>query len=416
MWKGAANPLDSGFRRNDAFKQGFMCSEESAMKIVDIEALMPAAPKRPSWLVAERMASPMSPYPEYAETRSSWQGMVPRTIARVTTDDGIVGIGVGGGGAPSCHIIEHHLKSLLVGRDPRDTELLWDLMFRATLPYGRKGLPIMALSAIDNALWDIKGRAAGVPVYVLLGGKTKGSGTQPPRVSVYASGNRTEAYARLGFTRNKVFMRYGPWDGAEGMRQNEAQVAAARDALGPDRLLMVDAWMGWDVPYAIAMAERLRECDIYWLEEPLLPDDYDGYATLRKRLPWVHIACGEHEYTHFGFHDLIQRGCADILQPDLAWCGGITAARRVAAMAETHGLQVIPHIGGVMSYAFVTAHAVCPMAEFIFGSGDGTEIAPIHPFFAGEPLPESGEVILTEAPGWGVELSPHTAFTRPHPT
>ena len=151
----------------------------------------------------------------------------------------------------------------------------------------------------------------------------------------------------------------------------------------------------------IAMAERLREYDIYWLEEPLLPDDYDGYAVLRKRLPWLHIACGEHEYTHFGFHDLIQRGCADILQPDLAWCGGITAARRVAAMAETHGLQVIPHIGGVMSYAFVTAHAVCPMAEFIFGSGDGTEIAPIHPFFAGEPLPESGEVILTEAAGLG---------------
>ncbi len=386
------------------------------MKIVDIEALIPETPKRRSWLVAERMASPMGAYPEYAETRTSWQGMVPRTIARITTDEGIVGIGVGGGGVPSCHIIEHHLKPLLVGRDPRNTEMLWDLMYRATLPYGRKGLPIMAVSAIDNALWDIKGKAVGVPVYVLLGGKTKGTGNAPPRVTLYASGNRTAAYTDLGFTRNKVFMRYGPWDGAEGMRRNEEQVAAARDALGPDRLLMIDAWMGWDVPYAVRMAERLRQYDIYWLEEALFPDDYDGYATLRRRLPWLKIACGEHEYTRFGFHDLIQRGCADILQPDLAWCGGITEARRVAAMAETHGLQVIPHIGGVMSYSFVAAHAVCPMAEFIFSSGDGTEIAPIHPFFAGEPLPQDGEVELRDAPGWGVELSPQATFTRPHST
>ena len=386
------------------------------MRIIDIEALMPPAPTRRSWLVAERMASPMSAYPEYAETRSSWQGMVPRTLVRITTDEGIAGIGVGGGGAPSCHIIEHHFKPLLRGRDPRDTEKLWDLMFRATLPYGRKGLPIMAVSAIDNALWDIKGKAAGAPVYALLGGNTRGSGSQPPRVSLYASGNRSEAYPPLGFTRNKVFMRYGPWDGAEGMRRNEAQVAAAREALGPDRLLMVDAWMGWDVPYALAMAARLRQYDVHWLEEPLLPDDYDGYATLRKRLPWLHIACGEHEYTHYGFHELIQRGCADVLQPDLAWCGGITPARRVAAMAETHGLQVIPHIGGALSYHFVAAHAVCPMAEFIFGSGDGTRVAPIHPFFEGEPLPQNGEVALTDAPGWGLSLAPDTAFARPNPT
>lgn len=386
------------------------------MRIVTIEALIPETPKRSSWLVAERMASPMSPYPEYAETRSSWQGMVPRTLARITTDSGIVGIGVGGGGAPSCHIIEHHLKPLLLGRDPRDTELLWDLMYRATLPYGRKGLPIMAVSALDNALWDIKGKAAGAPVYVLLGGKTRGSGAGPPRIPLYASGNRTEAYVPLGFQRNKVFMRYGPHDGATGMRRNEDQVAAARDALGPDRLLMVDAWMGWDVPYALAMAERLRQYEVYWLEEPLFPDDYDGYATLRKRLPWLNIACGEHEYTSFGFHELVKQGCADILQPDLAWCGGITAARRVAAMAETHDLQVIPHIGGVMSYNFVAAHGVCPMAEFIFSTGDGTEIAPIHTFLAGEPLPQDGEVQLGAAPGWGVELAPEAAFSRPFPT
>ncbi len=386
------------------------------MKIIDIEALMPAAPKASSWLVAERMSSPMAAYPEYAETRSSWQGMVPRALARVTTDAGIVGLGVGGGGAPACHIIERHLKPLLVGRDPRDTEMLWDLMYRATLPYGRKGLPLMAVSAIDNALWDIKGKAADAPVYALLGGNAQGSSNSPPRVSLYASGNRSESYPALGFTRNKVFMRYGPPDGAAGMRRNEAQVAAARDALGPDRLLMVDAWMGWDVPYALTMAERLRPYDIYWLEEPLIPDDYEGYACLRKHLPWLNIACGEHEYTHFGFRDLIQRECADILQPDLAWCGGVTVARRVAAMAETRGLQVIPHIGGAMSYAFVAAHEVCPMAEFIFGSGDGTQIAPINPFFVGEPLPDRGEVTLSTAPGWGLDLAPDAEFSRPHAT
>ena len=117
------------------------------------------------------------------------------------------------------------------------------------------------------------------------------------------------------------------------------------------------------------MAERLRPYNVYWIEEALPPDDYEGYAELRRRISWTRITTGEHEYTRFGFHELIQRGCADILQPDLAWCGGITEAHRAAQMAETHGIDVIPHVGATASYHFCLAHANSPLVEFIFRRG-----------------------------------------------
>ena len=277
------------------------------MKIIDVEAFIPhLPPEPPSWLSHIRVANPMSRYPEYGERRALWMGPLGPIIVRVKTDDGLEGLGLGGGGNPGCFIVEQHLKRLLVGQDPRDTERLWDQMFRASLPYGRKGLPIMAISGIDNALWDIKGKAADQPVYKLLGGATK------PAIPVYATGNQSAVYASLGFVGNKVAMPYGPWDGVEGMKLNEKHVADAREALDPDMLLMLDCYMAWDVTYTLRMAERLRQYNVYWIEEALPPDDYDGYAELRRRISWTRITTGEHEYTRFGFHELIQRGCADI--------------------------------------------------------------------------------------------------------
>ena len=223
------------------------------MKITEVEAFIPhLPPEPPSWLSHIRVANPMSRYPEYGERRALWMGPLGPIIVRVKTDDGLEGLGLGGGGNPGCFIVEQHLKRLLVGQDPRDTERLWDQMFRASLPYGRKGLPIMAISGIDNALWDIKGKAAGQPVYKLLGGATK------PAIPVYATGNQSAVYASLGFVGNKVAMPYGPWDGVEGMKLNEKHVADAREALGPDMLLMLDCYMAWDVTYTLRMAERLR--------------------------------------------------------------------------------------------------------------------------------------------------------------
>lgn len=381
------------------------------MRITDVEAFIPhLPPEPPSWLSHIRVANPMSRYAEYGERRALWQGPLGPIIVRIKTDDGLEGLGLGGGGNPGCFIVEQHLKRLLVGQDPRDTERLWDQMFRASLPYGRKGLPLMAISGVDNALWDIKGKAAGQPVYKLLGGATK------PAIPVYATGNQSAVYKSLGFVGNKVAMPYGPWDGVEGMKGNEKHVADAREALGPDMLLMLDCYMAWDVTYTLRMAELLRPYNVYWIEEALPPDDYDGYAELRRRISWTRITTGEHEYTRFGFHELIQRGCADILQPDLNWCGGITEARRAAQMAETHGIDVIPHVGATASYHFCIAHGNAPLVEFIFRAGDGSELVPVQPFFSGEPLPENGLVRPPEAPGWGYDLAPEVTLERPHPT
>jgi L-rhamnonate dehydratase len=379
------------------------------MRIAKLEALVPHLPPMETWLTQTRVANPMSRYPEYAERRAAWSGPFGPVLVRLTTDDGLRGIGLGAGGVPACYIIEHHLRRFVIGQDPRDTERLWDQMFRASLPYGRKGLPIMAISAVDNALWDLKGKVAGQPVYQLLGGKTK------PAIPVYATGNQPAVYASLGFVGNKLAMPYGPWDGPEGMRRNEELVAHAREALGPDKLLMLDCYMAWDVPYTLAMAERLRPYHVYWIEEALPPDDYEGYAELRRRITWTRITTGEHEYTRFGFHLLMQGGCADILQPDLAWCGGMTEAHHICLMAEARGLQVVPHVSGVPGYHLVMAHTNCPLSEFIFIRGDGSELAPVHPFFTGEPLPKNGKVSPPDAPGWGLDIAPEVRLERPFP-
>jgi len=369
------------------------------MQITSVK-VVPAPPARvqASWLNSTVIANPMSIYPKYYDQRSSWFGPPQNNVVvRIETDDGVVGYGHGAGGLAAKEIIDGHLARFLVGADPFDIELLWDQMWRASMPYGRKGLTIHAISGVDIALWDLIGKAKNEPVWRLIGGRTK------ERIPVYITGNETERYKELGFTRNKLAMPHGPIDGREGMQKNVELVARAREILGPEGDIMCDCYMAWDVEYSLRMAELLEPYRVRWIEEVLPPNDYDGYAELRQKVRHTAIATGEHEYTRWGQLELLKRRAADVIQADVHWVGGITEAKRIVAIASAFNVPVIPHAGGTTAagLAVIASSVNCPMAEcFIMDPGTRPSM------WTGVPQPQNGFIEPPSGPGLGVEPTP----------
>jgi L-rhamnonate dehydratase len=190
------------------------------------------------------------------------------------------------------------------------------------------------------------------------------------------------------------------------LRRNVAFIREVREQIGPDFPLRIDCYMSLTVPYAIALARALEPYHIMWIEECLPPDDYDGYAQLKAAVNSCLITTGEHEYTRYGFRELIARKCADILQPDINWVGGLTEARRIVAMAAAYDIPVIPHGSSVFSYHMQYAFTNCPIAEFLVMSPQADKIVPLFgDLFTNEPLPADGYLDLSDAPGWGVALN-----------
>lgn len=240
------------------------------------------------------------------------------------------------------------------------------------------------------------------PVWALLGGKTK------ERLPVYATTARPDYAKRMGFVGAKFPLPYGPGDGDEGMRKNVARVKEVREMVGPDFPIMIDCYMALTVPYTIRLAKLIEPYNVKWIEEFLIPDDYEGYAEVKRTVAGSGIltTTGEHEYTRYGFRQLIERNCCDILQPDVNWVGGITEARRIVAMAAAHDLKVIPHGSSVFSYNMQYAFQACPIAEYLVMSPAADTIVPLFgKLFVNEPLPRDGWIELPDKPGWGVELN-----------
>ncbi len=321
--------------------------QKGDLKITDIRPVQ-LVPKRPlpvyeptegSWNTSEvEIANPLSIYPRFKPRRSLFyaENLGPSSVI-VETDKGISGFGTGGPGA--AFVVEKQLRKLLVGENPFDVERLWDIMWRGTLYYGRKGLAVNAISAVDNALWDIVGKALGQPVHKLLGE------SQRERVPGYCTGNNIEQAIEFGFKKLKLALPHGPADGEEGFDKNEELVRRARQLLGQDGEIMIDCWMALTESYTETLAERLKPYRVYWLEECLMPDDYVGMGRLNQAVNSTIMATGEHEYTRYGFEMLARHGAADIWQPDMNWCGGLTELRWIDALARAHQIPVIPHGG-----------------------------------------------------------------------
>jgi len=307
------------------------------MKIINVEA----------FLLSDKL--------EEAFYFSQWSYKERRIcVVKITTDEGTVGWGEGYGPADVLEAGIKLLKPLLLGENPLNNEVLWFNMYRKTLDFARRGILVASISALDVALWDIKGKALNLPVCTLLGGCYR------DRVVPYATGlyfsdcddlparlaKEAKDYVRQGF--HAVKMKVGL-----SLKKDVANVAAVRAAIGGDIKLMVDSNHAYSLREATELARKIEQYDIGWFEEPVSPEFYDQYKTLRDKTV-IPISGGECEYLRYGHHQLLKSKSVDILQVDICSAGGLTEAKRIAALASTYGVEIIPHTWGT-GIAFHTA-------------------------------------------------------------
>jgi len=323
-------------------------------------------------------------------------------VVRVTTDQGLEGLGITYhevGGEATKALIERNMTPRLIGRDPFETEVIWADMTSYLRGVGRKGLMFCALSAIDIALWDLKGKITGLPLYRLLGGTER-------RVPVYASGGWTSysdeqlveeitGMVRQGY--RMVKFKVGV-EGGRNLRRDVERVAKVREAVGPAIGIMLDANNCWDAATGVQFANRVRDLDIMWLEEPVPADDIPGLARFRQGTD-IPLATGEHEYTKFGVRDLILNGAADVVQVDAARAGGYTEMLKIAALTQAWNLKFAPH---AMENIHVHLVSAVPNALFLERLLMFEEIT--ARVFKNVPVPQDGYITIPELPGLGLEL------------
>ena len=360
-------------------------------------------PREPSRALKVKMARPVFRYSAFRTEASqalpkAWQ----RPACVVTAEDGTCGLGISLYGPPVVSIINDHFGPSLVGQDCMATERLWDMMVRMAAPYGSTGLASYAISAVDLALWDLKGKLLNTAVYNLLGGPQK------ERIPCYATGFDTAWYLELGFKATKIFTPYGPEDGPDGLQKTVDLVAQTRELVGNDCELMLDCWMAMDVEHTVRLAEALRPYRLKWIEDYLLPDDLQGYGAVRRRLPWQTLASGEHWYLPPAFFWAISRRLVDILQPDLLWAGGLTACVKICNMAQAAGVSVITHAGMNYPYGQHLAYAMpsIPWGERSEGvSSPGVPLAEMVKL-PGTAVIQDGYLVPSDAPGFGIDVTP----------
>lgn len=334
-------------------------------------------------------------------------------IVEVTTDDGLVGWGEAYGPPEATGaIVEKLYKPLAVGKDPFQAGVLWEDLYNRFRDYGQKGVMIAALSGLDIALWDLMGKALGVPVYKLLGGAFRSE------VAAYATGlylkeaedipkalaREAECHVEAGFKAIKMKIGYG-------YERDVPYVKAVRDAIGPGAALMVDANHAYDASTAIKVGRSLEAFEIGWFEEPVPPEDIQGYIEVKKALS-IPIAGGECEYTRWGFRELLSRRAVDIVQPDTCSAGGLSECKKIVAMASAWNTRYLPHVWGsgialaanlhliaTIPPASMSANPIEPIFEY-----DTTE-NPFRTELLVEPIiPHNGSLEVPQGPGLGIDV------------
>ncbi len=331
-------------------------------------------------------------------------------ICEVETTDGLIGIG-NAALAPQIvkKTIDIYLKNLVIGEDPFDYAYLWEKMYRRTHAWGRKGLGITAISAIDIAIWDLIGKITKKPVFKLLGGRTK------EKIPVYASKlysqpikelqKEADSYVKQGFNMFKMRFGWGPKDGAEGVKKNLELVEAVREVIGYNTDLMLECYMGWNLDYAKRIIPKLLKFEPRWLEEPVIADDINGYVELNN-MNAIPISGGEHEFSLFGFKQLLDLKAVSYIQYDTNRVGGITAAQKINALAEAYQVPVVPHAGQMHNYHLTMSNFNCPISEYfpVHDVEIGNEL--FYYIFEGDPKPEQGFIDLNDdIPGLGLNIT-----------
>lgn len=361
------------------------------MKITDVEAI----------------------YVRLPEVREQCDSGQDALIVKIHTDAGITGIGEVDSAplaakyvieGPYSHTVTSGLKHLLIGEDPFQTEYLWHKLYRGNIYAGRRGIGIHAMSGIDLALWDIKGKALNQPVWRLLGGGFH------QRIRCYASSlfgqtpQETENIARHLSDQGFSAVKFGWAPMGTDSKTDIALVRYARQGLGNDGDLMIDAGLVWDARTAIQRAKAFSDYNIFWLEEPLQPDDYEGYRKLSEATT-VRIAAGEEESSRHSFLELMDRGRIDVVQIDLTRCGGLTEAMKIASLAADRGLPVANH--GFTTYINVTAalHWLNSVPNALIAEFVVQQSTQLREFITRQKLRAiDGYLPIPEGPGLGIEL------------
>jgi len=384
------------------------------MKITGIKLYNYISPFTPKWPSASRSCGPLDVYPEYAKAPrnpnvagvgGAGEGEISGAFIVVTTDEGISGVHGPINYRSQLLVIMDGLCNHIIGRDPLDTRMLWDIMSRYER-HARSGLMLMAISAVDIALWDLKGKILGQPVYKLLGG---GRNKLRPYISTLGFSTEEPAHIRekaleireMGFGAQKWFFRYGPGDGVQGMRKNLEMAFILRETLGDDYELMFDCWMGWSVTYAKTIFRELRNVKPMWVEEVLRPHMYDGYRLLKADTD-VPLSAGEHLYTRMEVNQYLRDGIFDVMQSDPEWCGGITETLRIGDLCEMYGTRFIPHGHSFHPAMHVVAAMppdICPYVECLLQIYHAK-----NHFYQHMPLDDEGFMVLNDTPGLGEDV------------
>jgi L-rhamnonate dehydratase len=333
-------------------------------------------------------------------------------LVRVHTDEGIVGIGEADTSPhlarmmvemPSSHAVARGLGELLVGEDPLGIDRIWRRMFEGSSYYGRAGVALHAISAIDIALWDIAGKTIGRPISSLLGG------AQVDRVPVYASAVmpgtpedvRRLAERAVGDGYRAFKLGWGPL--GRDVAQDERLVRAAHEALGADHALMIDGGQGYTVKSATELLRRLQDVGLYWLEEPFAPDDYDSYRRLSDAVA-TRVAAGEADSTIAPFRRLVELGHVDVLQPDIARCGGFTVARQIAELARERRVEVVPHCFSTGVLVAASLHVASTLDRPTYSEFSVADSPLAGGLLAAPFVLSEGRLAVPTGPGLGIEL------------
>ena len=361
------------------------------MKITDVRAIPLSAP----------LAVPIGRSQNYSYTSKY------AAIVKIFTDEGIVGIGdalTPRGPKSVCAVIDEIITPELLGQDPTQIEVLWEKMYRSTRTLGfNKGFMMMAIAAADIAVWDILGKAVGMPVHRLLGGCFR------EKIKAYASsiyfagrdareiGAAAEQFAKEGFTAIKLKV-------GAGEKNDIENVKAIRSAVGNDVQIMADANCGYDRFAAIKIGREFEKHGVFWFEEPIAHEDIEGYIEVSRALD-MPVAAGECEYTRYAFRDLLARGAVDIVQPDVSKAGGISECRKIANLASAFNIPYAPHVWGSAVSHVATLHLAAAIPNFLICEMDRLP-NPLREGLILEPIRiQNGFVDVPQKPGLGLELN-----------
>lgn len=344
-----------------------------------------------------------APYKDRTDTKETTSN-ISHFYIRIKTKGGLEGL-YGMLEPETITPILEQLRPFLIGKDALAVETIWDQLYR-NYRHSRAGQYMMAVSAVDNALWDIRGKYFKAPVYELLGGPTR------KEVRVYGSclsysiekgkaGPRAKQLYNDGFLHQKWFMAYGPGDGIPGLNKSIELVEELRDALGDDAQIMFDAFMGWDIPFATQWCKAVEKYRPYWIEEAFPVDHLESFIQLRQNTT-IPLATGEHFYSRWEVQNFLKAGAIEIVQADPEWCGGVSELVKICNLSSTYGAKVFPHGHNIHAALHVVASQspeVCPLVEFLINH------MPNKVHFQKDPLLTTNGIIqLPKKPGFGIEF------------